>query len=202
MFTDEKLFNRCGNFNIKNDVVWAVSRFEANNSKGMHTEEKYPLTVMVAIGATWNGLSAPYFFEKNERLNGQMYCERVLPFYQVEGNRLFGHRKWCLQQDGASSHTDARSQEWCRNHLFSFIPKTRWPSNSPDLSPLDFSIWDFIDKNINYQDVNTREDLKKQIKEASRKIDVNYVRHVIGSFLRRVRAVEENNGDHIVHDYS
>lgn len=202
MFTDEKIFNRCGHLNIKNDVVWAADRLEANKNKGIHAEEKYPATVMVVLGATWNGLSAPYFFEKNERLNGQMYYEKVLPFYQGEGNRLFGHRKWCLQQDGASAHTDIRSQEWCRNNLFSFIPKSRWPSNSLDLSPLDVSIWDRIDQNINYRKVNTREDLEKQIREASQKVDINYIRHVIGSFLRRVRAIKENNGGHIVHDYS
>ncbi|CAF3867486.1 unnamed protein product [Rotaria sp. Silwood1] len=59
-----------------------------------------------------------------------------------EGDRLFGHSNWCLQQDGASAHTSKESQDWCKRHLKYFIPEDRWPPNSPELNPLDYSIWD------------------------------------------------------------
>lgn len=151
MFTDEKIFTRNGFFNPKNDVVWADSRSDANEHGGIHPAEKYPVSVMVGLGVTWHGVTRPYFFSKGERLNGNTYCEQLLPFYKKEGYLLYGHSNWGFQQDGASSHTDWRAQEWCRNNFKFFIPKERWPPNSPELSPLDYSVWTEISKRIDYK---------------------------------------------------
>ena len=47
---------------------------------------------MVALGATWYGLTSPYFFQQGQYLNGQTYHGQLLPFYQKEGNELFRHK--------------------------------------------------------------------------------------------------------------
>ena len=72
MFSDEKIFTRNGYFNRKNDVIWADSRYDANEAGGYHETEKFPVSVMVA---TWNGLTEPYFFSTKGRLNGKTYHE-------------------------------------------------------------------------------------------------------------------------------
>ncbi|CAF4363343.1 unnamed protein product, partial [Rotaria magnacalcarata] len=123
-----------------NDVIWEDSWYDANEAGGYHETEKFPVSLMVALGATWNGLTKPYFFSKNERLNGKTYHETLLPFYKEEGDRLFGHKIWGFHQDGANCHTDGRAQSWCRKHFDFFIPKEKWPSNSPELNLLDYSI--------------------------------------------------------------
>ena len=116
MFTDEKIFTRNGFLNPKNDVVWADDRSDANERGGLHLMEKYPISIMIASDVTWCGFTRPYFFQKGERLNGQAYCDRLLPFYKEEDDRLFGHKNWGFQQDGATSHTDNRAQQWCKNN--------------------------------------------------------------------------------------
>ena len=40
MFTDEKFFTRNGYLNLKNDVVWADSRLEADMNNGIYAKEK------------------------------------------------------------------------------------------------------------------------------------------------------------------
>ena len=65
---------------------------------------------MVALGAMWNGLIEPYFFQKDKQLIGTTYHKDLLPFYKEEGDQLFGHQNWGFQQDGASSHIDSRAQ--------------------------------------------------------------------------------------------
>ncbi|CAM4778641.1 unnamed protein product [Rotaria magnacalcarata] len=97
MFSDEKIFTRNGYFNPKNDVIWADSRYDANEAGGYHETENFPASLMVALGAKWNGLTEPYFFSKNKRLNGKTYHETLLPFYKEEGDRLFGHKNWDFQ---------------------------------------------------------------------------------------------------------
>ena len=144
VFVDEKIFTKNGYFNPKNDVVWADSRSDANERGGIHEKEKYSISVMVALDATWNGLTEPYFFDQNEWLNGTTYHENLLPFYKEEGDRLFDHQNWGFQQDGATSHTDWRAQVWCKKHFKFFIPKEKWLPSSPELNPLDYSIWDRI----------------------------------------------------------
>ncbi|CAF1484020.1 unnamed protein product [Rotaria sp. Silwood1] len=184
MFTDEKIFNRNGYLKSKNDVIWANSKSEADVDNGIYAKEKFPVLFMVARGATWNGLTTPYFFETDEHLNGEMYSRKLLSFYKVEGDRLFGDQNWCLQQDGAISHTN------------------RWPPNSPELNPLDYSIWDSINKNIDYEKVQTKDDLEKEIMKSWKSIDMDYVRQVIGAFLRRVYSVAKHNDGLIIDEQS
>jgi hypothetical protein len=114
------------------------------------------------MGVRWNGLTISYFFEPGERLNSEICTRNLLPFYKSEGDRLFGDKTWCLQQDDATCHTSTMSQDWCKKHLKSFIPKERWPPNSQELNPLDYCISDSINKNMNYQKVQTKNDLEKE----------------------------------------
>lgn len=202
MFTDEKIFTRNGFLNPKNDVVWADDRSDANERGGLHLMEKYPISIMIALGVTWSGFTRPYFFQKGERLNGQVYCDRLLPFYKEEGDRLFGHKNWGFQQDGATSHTDNRAQQWCKNNFRFFIPKEKWPPNSPELNPMDYSIWTKISSDVEYGRIKTINDLRREIEKAIRKIDICYIREVIGAFLRRVYSVEKHDGELIINEYT
>ena len=202
MFSDQKIFTRNGYFNPKNDVIWADSRYDANEAGGYHETEEFPVSVMVALGATWNGLTEAYFFWTNARLNGKTYHETLLSFYKEEGDRLYGHKNWDFQQDGASCHTDSRAQSWCRKHFDFFIPKERWPPNSPELIPLDYSIWNQISRHVDYKKVKNVNDIRRKVKKAMMKIDLNCVREVIGVFLRRVYSVEKNEGELIIDEYN
>ena len=87
-------------------------------------------------GSTVCNMVSTTFFLKGERLNGQSYHDQLLPFYKEESERLFGHKNWGFPQDGASSHTADKVQKWCKKNFKFFIPKEKWSSNSPELSPL------------------------------------------------------------------
>ena len=67
-------------------------RSDANERGGLHLMKKYPISIMNALGATWSGFTRSYFFQKGERLNIQAYCDRLLPFYKEEGDRLSGRK--------------------------------------------------------------------------------------------------------------
>jgi hypothetical protein len=87
---------------------------------------------------------------------------------------------------GASSHTDQKAQKWRKKNLNFFILKERWPPNSPELNPLDYSIWDNISSNMAYHKLKTINDLCRGIEKTIKKVDINYVRDVISVFRRRV----------------
>ncbi|CAF4576408.1 unnamed protein product, partial [Rotaria magnacalcarata] len=66
--------------------------------------------------------------------------KEVLPIALKSGKKMLG-KNWTYQQDGATPHTHHLSQKWCADHFPAFIPKIRWPSNSPDLCLFDYSLW-------------------------------------------------------------
>jgi len=51
---------------------------------------------------------------------------------------LFSGQKWVFQQDSAPAHKAKTTQEWLRRHVPAFISAEDWPSESPDLNPLDY----------------------------------------------------------------
>ena len=89
---------------------------------------------------------------------------RILPFTKRQGRTLFNGKKWVFQQDGASSHTSNRAQNWCRNNFDSFLDKNHWPPNSPDLNPLDYYYWNEVENQMTYTPFMTIDELKNEIK--------------------------------------
>ena len=55
---------------------------------------------------------------------------------------------------------------------------------------------------MDYHRVKTINDLRREIQKSVKKIDLNYIREVIGAFLRRVYSVEKHHGELIIDDYS
>ena len=50
------------------------------------------------------------------------------------------------QQDRAPGHTSKLTQTWCANNLANFWQKDKWPPSSPDLNPLDSTIWSEVER--------------------------------------------------------
>ena len=63
---------------------------------------------------------------------------------------------WMFQQDGASSHRHKKTQQSCKDNFPTFLPSDRWPANSPDLKPLDYSIWNELAQNMDWGRISTK----------------------------------------------
>ncbi|CAF2137240.1 unnamed protein product [Rotaria magnacalcarata] len=96
---------------------------------------------MVWLGACSNGISSLVIFEEGT-VDHARCIKEMLPVALKYGNKVFDN-DWTFQQDGATPHIHQLTQQWCQGHFPSFIEKDRWPPNSPDLNPLDHSIWDW-----------------------------------------------------------
>ena len=57
---------------------------------------------------------------------------------------MFNNGEFLFQQDGAPAHTARSTQEWLKNETPGFLSKEEWPPSSPDLNPMDFSIWSIL----------------------------------------------------------
>ncbi|CAF3639840.1 unnamed protein product [Rotaria socialis] len=161
LFTDEKLFDFDGIYNSQNDRVWAVSREEADRKGGFREKTKYPRKVMVWLGACVEGLTTPVILE-NGTIDAEVYINDVLPIALKCGDKMLGS-DWTYQQDGARPYTHRLTQEWCVENFPDFISKERWPPNSPDLCPLDYTLWNELVQCMNWNRITTKATLIEEI---------------------------------------
>ena len=150
---------------------------------------------MVWLAACANGVS-PIVMFVNESVSHDNYITRVLPVVLKFGSKHFGGN-WTFQQDGATAHTDKRTQKWCADNLPAFIEKKRWPANSPDLNPLDYSVWNELVQAIKWDKVTSKYTLKSQIQLAVKKIRQDVVLDSCRAFYTRIRRLAESDGTYI-----
>jgi hypothetical protein len=195
VFSDEKLFSVDGVWNRQNERIWAISREAANQKGGLRGVSKFPGKIMVWLGACVNGVSKVVFLESGT-VNQEKYINEVLPVARKFGNTHFGN-DWWFQQDGARAHTAAASQNWCKDNLPNFVEKDRWPANSPDLNPLDYSVWNEIVQGMNWDNVECKESLKREILRSVRKIRAQVVLDSCSSFYTRIRRLAVSDGGYM-----
>ncbi|CAF4904323.1 unnamed protein product, partial [Rotaria socialis] len=99
--------------------------------------------------------------------------------------------------DGAKPHSHHLTQQWCRDNFPSFIGKDRWPPNSPDLSPLDYSIWDELVNTINWNKVQSKTTLIQQLKSSFKNIRESVVFESCASFTNRLYHLCQNDGNYL-----
>jgi len=78
-----------------------------------------------------------------------------------------------------------------------FVEPEKWPPNSPDLNPADYSIWGALQQLVycrrRIQDV---EHLTEVLQTCREQIGQDVIDHAIGKFLRRLSLVVAAGGGH------
>ena len=128
---------------------------------------------MVWLGVCSKGVSPLVIFE-GDKLDHDRYIKQVLPIALKYANDMCGG-DWTFQQDGAKAHIHEKSQEWCAKNFPSFIDKSQWPPNSPDLNPLDSCVWNEIAQVIKWNAVTPKKTLIVALKRAVKKISNDVV---------------------------
>ncbi|CAF3760617.1 unnamed protein product [Rotaria socialis] len=195
LFSDEKMFDIDRVYNTQNDRVWAVDRADADKNGGTQQKRKFPQKVMVWLGACSKGLT-PLVILDEGTVDHTVYIEKVLPVALKYGNQFFGS-DWVFQQDGAKPHSHHLSQKWCRDNFPTFIEKDRWPPNSPDLNPLDYSIWDQLVNNINWNKVYSKTTLIMELKLSVKKISESVVFESCACWTNRLYRLYQNDGSYL-----
>jgi hypothetical protein len=147
LFSDEKYFSVDQKFNSRTDRFITKKKVKdvADSIKSIQ-KSKHPAQVMMFGLVSSNGLKMPPVFLKSGfRMGAKEYLNRiliphVLPWIKAN---FPNNNNVIFMQDGAPCHTAKLVQEWLSDNL-KFWSKEIWPPSSPDLNPLDFSIWAFV----------------------------------------------------------
>ncbi|KIH55190.1 hypothetical protein ANCDUO_14657, partial [Ancylostoma duodenale] len=130
----------------QNDRILSRTPSEAIRKGKIIRRAEHPKWVMVWGAITSDGKTPLVFVESGVKINKDLYLKTILEdVLKPWPISHFGEKKWCFQQDSASAHKAKTIQRWCQKELPDFIAYKGWPSNSPDLNPLDFSGWSVLE---------------------------------------------------------
>ncbi len=111
----------------------------------------------------WAAMSSagvgPLCFLKST-VNAAIYQDIFEHFILPSADKLYGDADFIFQQDLASAHTAKGTKNWYNDHGFTVLD---WPSNSPDLNPVD-NLWSIVKRKMRDTRPDNTDDLKTAIK--------------------------------------
>ncbi|GBC50422.2 IS630 family transposase [Rhizophagus irregularis DAOM 181602=DAOM 197198] len=124
-------------------------------------------------------------------MDGKFYTkilERQIPeVYSMLGD------SWQLQQDNDPKHTSRVAKEFLKNN----VPEVMdWPSNSPDLNPIE-NLWAIVKRNTELRRPKNLNELDVFLHEEWVKIPNNLLINLVNSMPQRCREVIDRNGERI-----
>jgi len=89
----------------------------------------------------------------------------------------------------------------CRERRQEFIPPGMWPSNSPDLNPLDYSIWGILQERVYRSRIYDVKELKERLLREWRLLDQTIIAAAIAQWRSRLNACVRVNVGHFEHNF-
>ena len=96
-------------------------------------------------------------------------------------------RNWRLQQDNDPKHTSRVAKDFIVENKIRFID---WPSNSPDLNPIE-NMWQIVKNNVEKRMPKDINELKKFMIEEWDAISVETVNNLVLSMKKRCELILE-----------
>lgn len=196
-FTDESTFTLTHHVNNQNCRYWSKDNLHLFSQ----THTQYRQSVNVWTGLLNGRLLGPFFIEGT--LTGPKYLSLLQESIIPSINELHLNNVW-YQHDGAPAHYTRQVQ----NALNTTFPHRwigrgghiHWPPRSPDLSPLDYSIWGLLKTKV-YTPVplNNVEELKNRIRLCAAQIPVEALQNITREFYDRLGFCLAQNGGHFEH---
>ena len=125
----------------------------------------------------------------NGRLDAKRYVRLICRTLLKDGKKLCG-RDFVSQQDGAPCHQANSTMSWFERKGISVSP---WPSQSPDLKPIE-QHWDEIKRRLNGKACKNMDELKAVIFEVWERIEDGVTKKLVSSMPQRCASVIAAHG--------
>jgi hypothetical protein len=154
-----------------------------------------------------HGKAPLVFVTKKVKINSAVYQDEILTPLLRWTKKHFGCMRWTLQQDWAPAHGSMRKTRknprptlpFLQQHVRKFWWKDTWPSCSPDLNPLDYSLWAILEQKIGKRIWRSEEQLKRALKKAWKEIPLELCEKIVNNFPKRLQACIDEKGGHFEH---
>ena len=86
------------------------------------------------------------------------------------------------------------TQDWIKDNFPNFISSQEWPPYSPDLNPMDYSIWSILESKVYTKTYKSVEYLKRALKKEWDKLSLETVAKVVDNFPKRLKLCIDAKG--------
>lgn len=211
MWTDEAMVTIVPPINKQNDRKWLP---EMDIDVLSVPTPKHPAGLHIWLGfGIRSGIIGPFFLEGsvNKDSYPSFISDVVVPAMREKLGEAF--HDIIFQQDGAPGHLARVSIETVQSSLFANMLSLRtpdeFPASSPDLTPLDYSVWTHVKKKVfshltsgELVNMPTRESLlilKSLVIEACNEFQADLVERTVRDFAVRCEKCFQERGGHFEH---
>lgn len=122
-------------------------------------------------------------------MDGDIYRKILDTYIQSNARKLIG-RGFVMQSDNDPKHTARATQELIKKKKWKTL---EWPSQSPDLNPIEH-MFNLLKTKMRKENPRNKAELKEKILQAWKSINVSTTTKLVHSMPRRLQAVIENKG--------
>ncbi len=117
-------------------------------------------------------------------LDQHQYHSIIVRHMVPSAQALFPEEPWIFQQDNDPKHTSNKVQAYLAKKNFQVLD---WPSQSPDLNPIE-NLWSYLDRKMKHRQPNSEKELVQMIKDEWGMIPNEYLEELVLSMPRCCQA--------------
>ena len=122
------------------------------------------------------------------RMNSSMYREILEKNLQKSATSLGHSQNFVLQHNNHLKHTAKLTKEWFENNGISTL---NWPSQSPDLNPIE-NLWNTLKVKVHERNPQNIKQLEELYKEEWGKVTLDQCGKLVANYKKRLEAVKKN----------
>jgi len=149
--------------NTRNDRVYAnvKSKRDVSAARLLKGRKHFSQSVMVSVAVSKLGKTDLVFVDPGAKIYSVYYCNNVLEQGLLPEIRHISNNDFVFQQDGAPAHRSRHTVAYLHCNVPEFIEPENWPPNSPDLNPVDYSVWGALQQMVYRHKISDTEQLKR-----------------------------------------
>jgi transposase len=186
LFSDESKFNLHGSDG--KGYVWRKVGEELNPKCMKGTVKHGGGNVKVWGCFSYDGVGELVFIDGI--MTSLVYRNILEENLQKSAKKLFKRKKWIYQQDNDPKHTSHVMRNYFAEKKISLL---EWPSQSPDLNPIEH-LWDAMEKATSNRRCSNVQELKMLLLEAWNNLAPQVLHKLVESMPRRCEAVLKSKG--------
>lgn len=196
LWTDEAIFKINGRVNRHNCVYWSTENLHET------LEEELNVPGLCVWAGVWSfGIIGPFFIEGT--VNAERYLNlltnSIIPILQARP--VYERMLW--QQDGAPAHFSLTVRAFLDQHFPGrWIGRNgpiAWPPRSPDLTPMDYSIWGILKEKVFTRRPKSIPEMRQFIVEEFQLLSVELCQKICRSVPKRLQRCADVEGRQFQH---
>ena len=130
------------------------------------------------------------FFEPGVQVNGECYRNNLIGQKLLPDMRRLSQDEFflCFNRMAPPAHRARDTITYLQQQTPDFIPPTLWPPNSPDLKPVDYSIWSVLQEKVYCSKITDVDELKTRLMDQWAQFDQSIVDAASSQWRRRLSA--------------